>query len=62
MFAKAANKNRIGEVWRICLPESMVMKVWSLGHQSNLGGHRGLEGKFGSKEHIPKVLSQGQDR
>ena len=54
MFTKAANKNRIGEVWRICLLESianmplesMVMKVWSLCHQSNLGGHRGLEGKL----------------
>ena len=28
----------------ICLPESMVTKVWSLCHQSHLGGHRGLEG------------------
>ena len=44
MFTKAANKNRIGEVWQICLPESMVKEVWSLCHQSDLGGHRGLEG------------------
>ena len=44
MFTKAANKNQIGEVLRICLPESMVIEVWSLRHQSNLGGHRGLEG------------------
>ena len=44
MFTKAANRNRIGEVWRICLPESMVMEGWSLCHQSNLGGHGGLEG------------------
>ena len=43
-FTKAANKNPIGEVWRICLPKFMVTKVWSLCHQSNLGGHRGLEG------------------
>ena len=44
MFTKGANKNRIGEVWQICLLESMVTEVWSLCHQSNLGGHRGLEG------------------
>ena len=44
MFTKAANMNGIGEVWRICLLESMVTKVWSLCHQSDLGGHRGLEG------------------
>ena len=44
MFIKAANRNRIGEVWRICLLESMVKEVWSLCHQSDLGGHRGLEG------------------
>ena len=24
IFTKAANKNQRGEVWRICLPESMV--------------------------------------
>ena len=44
MFTKAANRNGIREVWQICLPKSMVTEVWSLGHQSNLGGHRGLEG------------------
>ena len=44
MFTKAAKRNRIGEVWRICLLESMVTEVWSLFHQSDLGGHRGLEG------------------
>ena len=44
MFTKAANKNQISEVWRICLPESTGKEVWSLCHQSNLGGHRGLEG------------------
>ena len=44
MFTKAANKNRIREVWWICLPESMVKEVWSLCHQSDLGGHRGLKG------------------
>ena len=43
MFTKAASRNRIGEVWRICLPESMVTEVWSLCHQSDLGGLRGLE-------------------
>ena len=42
MFTKAANKNQTEEVWRICLPESMVKEVWSLCHQSNLGGQRGL--------------------
>ena len=44
MFTKAANKNQKGEVWWICLPESMVMEVWSLCHQKDLGGHRGVEG------------------
>ena len=44
MFTKVAKKNQIREVLRICLPESMVKEVWSLCHQSNLGGHRGLEG------------------
>ena len=44
MFTKAANRNRIGDVWQICLPESMVTEVWGLYHQSNLEGHRGLEG------------------
>ena len=44
MFTKAANKNWIREVWQICLLESMVNKVWSLCNQSDLGGHRGLEG------------------
>ena len=38
MFTKAANKN-----WT-CLLESMVTEDWSLCHQSDLGGHRGLEG------------------
>ena len=32
MFTKAANRNRIREVLRICLPESLVKKVWSLCH------------------------------
>ena len=41
MFMKAANRNRKGEVWWICLLES---KVCSLCHQSDVGGHRGLEG------------------
>ena len=44
MFTKAANKNRMREVWRICLPKSMVKEVWSLSHQCNLGGCLGLEG------------------
>ena len=44
MFTKAANKNRIREVWQICLLESMVKEVWSLCHQSDLGEHRGSEG------------------
>ena len=44
MFTKAANHNNIREVGRICLPESLVKEVWSLYHQSDLGGYRGLEG------------------
>ena len=43
MFTKAANKDWIGEVWGIWLLESTVREVWSLCHQSDLGGHRGLE-------------------
>ena len=46
MLTKAANRNLIGEVWPICLPGSMVREVWSLCHQSYLGGHRGLEGMW----------------
>ena len=44
MFTKAANRNWIAVVWQICLPESMVREVLSLCHESDLGGHRGLEG------------------
>ena len=40
MFTKAADRNLVVEVWRICLPESMIREVWSLFHQSDLGGHR----------------------
>ena len=36
MFTKAANKNRVEEVWWICIPESMVREVWNLCHQSDL--------------------------
>ena len=43
MFTKAANRNQTGEVGRICIP-AMVREVWSLCHQIDLGGHRGLEG------------------
>ena len=28
-FTKAANRNWNGEVWRICLPESIVRELWS---------------------------------
>ena len=44
MYTKAANQHQNGEVGRICLLESMVKEVWSLCHQSDQGGHRGLEG------------------
>ena len=44
MFTKAANRNQTEEVGWICLLESMVKEVWSLCHQSDQGGHRGLEG------------------
>ena len=37
MFMKAANRNGMGEVWWICLLESMVSEVWSLCHQSDVG-------------------------
>ena len=49
MYTKVANKNQIREVWRICLPESMVKELWSLCHQNNLGGHRGLERTLNSR-------------
>ena len=44
MFTKTANRNWMGELWQICLPESMVTEFWSLCHQSDRGEHRGLEG------------------
>ena len=44
MFTKSANRHQSGEVGRICIQDSMIKEVWSLCHQSNLGGHRGLEG------------------
>ena len=44
MFTKSANRNQTGAVGRICILESMFKKVWSLCHQSDSGGHRGLEG------------------
>ena len=43
MYTKAANQHQTREVGRICLPASMVKEVWSLCHQSDQGGHRGLE-------------------
>ena len=43
MFTKAAYKNQVGEVGRIFIPASMVREAWSLCHQSDLAGHRGLE-------------------
>ena len=43
MYTKSANGNQLGEVGRICIPESMVKEVWSLCHQSDSGGHRGIE-------------------
>ena len=44
MYTKSANRNQSGEVGRICIPNSMIRKVCSRCHQSDLGGHRGLEG------------------
>ena len=44
MYTKAANRNQTGEVGLICLPASIVKEVWSLCHQSDQRGHRGLEG------------------
>ena len=44
MYTKSANRNQTGEVGRICILESMVKEVWSLCHQSDSGGHRGVEG------------------
>ena len=44
MFTKSANQNQTGEVGRICLPDLMIGEGWSHCHQSDLGGHRGLEG------------------
>ena len=51
MYTKSANGNQTGEVGRICIPESMVKEVWtphlslwSLCHQRDSGGHRGIDG------------------
>ena len=44
MYAKAANPHQDSGVGRICIPASMVKEVWSLCHQSDQGGHRGLDG------------------
>ena len=44
MFTKATNWNKTGDVWRICLPESLMAEVWSPCHQSDAGGHSGVDG------------------
>ena len=46
MCTKAANRNPIGEVWWICLPESMVLVIWSLCHQRDAGGLEGTSNIF----------------
>ena len=43
MFAPDIFKMKDEVVWQICLLECIVTEVWSLCHQSDLGGHRGLE-------------------
>ena len=60
MFTKAANRNQIREVVRICIPASMVRKVWSLCPQSDLGGHRGLEGTLKVSQRILHALSKAE--
>ena len=60
MFTKAANRNQIREVWRICLPESMLKEVWNLCHQSDLGGHRGSEGTLNKFLKVFFLLSARQ--
>ena len=44
--APLLEEDKYAKVWRICLPnpQSMVLEVWSLFHQSDCWGHRGLEG------------------
>ena len=32
------NRNRVGDVWWICISESMVLEVWGLCHQSDAKG------------------------
>ena len=46
MFTKAVNWSKVGDLCGICLPESMVAEVWSLCHQSDSGGHQGIERRF----------------
>ena len=46
MFVKAAHQNCIREEWWICLPESMVLEVRSLCHQSEIRGHSELKGRL----------------
>ena len=43
MFTKATNRNKTGDVWQVCLPESMVSEVWGSCHQSIAGGHKGVD-------------------
>ena len=60
MFTKSAIRQLFnyssGEVGRICIPDAMIKEVWSLCPQSDLGGHRGLEGTL-NKFLILHVLS-----
>ena len=56
-FTKVANQKRIGEVWQICLLESIVAEVWILFYQSDFGGHRGL----GGTQRIFHVISKTED-
>ena len=44
MFTKDTNQSIVWDMWRICLPESMVAEVWSLCQQSKTEAHRGVEG------------------
>ena len=59
MFMKAANRNQIGEVWWICLLESMELAL-CLCHKSDTGEHRRLKGVLSKLMKVFFILSARQ--
>ena len=61
MYTKSENRNQTGEVGRICIPETMVKEVWSLCHQSDSGGYRGIDGTLHSLREDSSCCHQGRN-